>query len=318
MKNQQIEQIEQIEQAGQASTGQASTTTPADLQTVIHTYRYNLDIPAEKQAYDALCSRMQAQGVEYFESWGGVTAHYRPELDGLTVTLETKHLFNDQWNTAPIPGVSELGLRVFDWGQDYIDNKRIKKGHWLEQTPAMREARRNRLKCGYCGKQHDKRDTPAPPVFCLACLGSEHLKAGDLKLLRLRSVVDDRGEFPPLTAEEEAYLLPLYREEQAGKGSERARLQREKLGERLRREYDKAVKEATEKYEGMRWLFERGCSVRLMENCIYYSHKGVFTFGWREKLEEGEDLDWLMREMSEFPWPYNIETKHRGCIGGVE
>lgn len=307
---------QQTEQALQASTMQASTAVT--LQTTIHTYRYNLEIPAEKQAYKDLCERMKTQGVGCFESWGGGLDHYRPELDGLTLTLETKFLFNDQWNTAPVLGVSELGLRVFDWAQDCIDDKRIKKGHWLEQTPAMVEARQNRLACGYCGKQYDKRDTPAPPAFCHACLGSEHLKAKDLALLRLRCVADDRGDFPPLTAEEEAYLLPLYRAEQAGKGSERSRLQRERLGERLQREYDKAVKDATDKYGGMRWLFEHGCSVRLMENCIYYSHKGVFTFGWREKLEEGEDLDWLMREMSEFPWDYNIETKHRGCIGGVE
>lgn len=307
---------QQTEQTLQASIVQASTAIT--LQTKIHAYHYDLDIPAEKQAYDALCERMQAQGVKCFESWGGKTPHYRPELDGLTIELETKFLFGDQWNTAPIAGVSELGLRVFDWAQDYIDDKRIKQGHWLEQTPAMVEARQNRLKCGYCGKQYDKRDTPAPPAFCHACLGNEYLKAGDLKLLRLRCVADERGEFPPLSAEEEAYLLPLYRAEQAGKGSERSRLQREKLGERIQREYDKVVQEATAKYEGMTWLFNRGCGVRLMENCIYYAHKGVFTFGWREKLEEGEDLDWLMREMSEFPWPYNIETKHRGRIGGVD
>lgn len=310
------EQTEQALQALQASTVQASTAVT--LQTTIHTYRYNLDIPAEKQAYEALCERMKAQGVRCFDTWGGKHPHYRPELDGLTIELETKFLFNNQWNTAPVAGVSELGLRVFDWAQDYIDNKRIKMGHWLEQTPAMKEARENRLKCGYCGKQYDKRDTPAPPAFCHACLGNEHLKTGDLKLLRLRSVADERGEFPPLTAEEEAYLMPLYRAEQIGKGSERSRLQRAKLGERLQREYEKAVKEATDKYGGMRWLFEHGCSVRLMENCIYYAHTGVFTFGWREKLEEGEDLNWLMENMSEFPWDYNTETRHRGCIGGVE
>jgi len=318
-KGQGINQMEN-QQALQASTMQASTTTT--LQTTIHTYRYNLDIPEEKQAYKALCESMRAQGVWCFETWGGKHPHYRPELNGLTLELETKFLFNNQWNTAPVPGVSELGLRVFDWAQDYIPvergDERIKKGHWLEQTPAMKEARENRLKCGYCGKQYDKRDTPAPPAFCHACLGNEYLKAGDLGLLRLRCVADEYRDSPPLSAEEEAYLMPLYQAEQAGKGSERSRLQRAKLGERIQQEYDKAVQEATAKYEGMTWLFNRGCGVRLMENCIYYAHKGVFTFGWREKLEEGEDLDWLMREMSEFPWDYNIETKHRGCIGGVE
>jgi hypothetical protein len=44
---------------------------------------------------------------------------HRPEFErmleqvgGQWVDVETDHLFSDQFNTAPIPGVSELGLRV--------------------------------------------------------------------------------------------------------------------------------------------------------------------------------------------------------------
>lgn len=293
------------------------TNTGVTLPTTIHMYRYNLDYTADAQAYKELRAAMKARGTKCFESWGGKEAHYRPELDGLTVELETTYLFDNQWNTVPIAGVTDKGLRVFDWAQDYIDDKRIKKGYWLDLTPAMVEVRGNRVKCGYCRKQYDKRDTPAPPAFCHACVGSEYLKLEDLKLLRVQSL--GAREFPPLTDEETAYLVPLYRAEQTGKGSERSRLQRARLGERLHRKYKETVAEATTEYEGMKWLFYRGCSIRLMENCIYYRHKDVFTFGWRDKLAEGEDLDWLMENMSEFPGGrWNVITAHRGTIGGVE
>lgn len=44
---------------------------------------------------------------------------HRPEwekmlknIEGLWLEVETEHLFRDQFNTAPIPGVSENGMRI--------------------------------------------------------------------------------------------------------------------------------------------------------------------------------------------------------------
>lgn len=34
------------------------------------------------------------------------------ELEGEWLEVETKHLFTDQYNTVPVPGVSDLGLRI--------------------------------------------------------------------------------------------------------------------------------------------------------------------------------------------------------------
>lgn len=298
------------------------TTTTKAIKTTIHAYKFDVSKPADAKAYAELCAKMQAQGTKCFESWGGKESHYQPRLDGRLLTLETSYVFDNQWNTGPVEGVSDTGLRVFDWAQDYMPtgyNKKIKKGHYLDMTTEMVEVRQNRLKCGYCGKQYDKRDQPTPPEFCPACRGSQYLKPEDLKLTRIEPVVrPDRQKFAPLTAEESAWLMPLYQAEQAGKGSERAVKAREELGRKIQKKYKEKVEEASAEYTGMQWLFEHGCSLRLMENCIYYSHTQVFTFGWREKLKVGADLDWLMENLSEFPGEYNIVTEHRGVIGGRE
>lgn len=293
--------------------------TAITIKTTIHAYRFDISKPADAKAYDELCAKMQAQGTKCFETCGGGGSHYLESCDGRQVELETGYMYDNQWNTAPVEGVSDKGLRVFDWAQDYMPtdyNKKIKKGHYLDMTPEMVEVRQNRLKCGYCGKQYDKRDQPAPPVFCHGCLGSQYLKPEDLKLTRIEPVINQT--FAPLTAEELAELMPRYQAEQAGKGSERAVKAREALGREIQKKYKDKMEEASEEYTGMQWLFEHGCSLRLMENCIYYSHTRVFSFGWREALGEGADLDWLMANLSEFPGEYNIKTSHRGTIGGRE
>jgi len=58
-------------------------------------------------------------------------------VKGMTLVVETDHLFRDQYNTVPIPGVSEIGLRIHDESvEEVIDDERLDK-----------------VKCGYCGHQ---------------------------------------------------------------------------------------------------------------------------------------------------------------------
>src|SRR5215472_14446345 len=139
--------------------------TTNTLQTIFHAYRFDLDNATERTAWEALKAKLTAEGLEVFETWGGKGSHYQPELDGRILELETAHLFDNQWNTAPIEGHTDKGLRVFDWAKDYpIDfSPNIARGHWLEQTAEMREVRRNTVGCGYCGRQE-----PAAKgyVFC--------------------------------------------------------------------------------------------------------------------------------------------------------
>lgn len=57
-------------------------------------------------------------------------------IAGKTLVVETKYLFKDQFNTAPIEGVSELGLRVMVQSvEEVIDDER----EWS-------------MRCNYCGK----------------------------------------------------------------------------------------------------------------------------------------------------------------------
>lgn len=52
------------------------------------------------------------------------------------IEVETKFLFKDQFNTVPIPGVSETGLRIMIQSVEKIFD----------------DARKDKIKCHYCGQ----------------------------------------------------------------------------------------------------------------------------------------------------------------------
>lgn len=275
------------------------------MKTVLHSYYFNTEIPEELEAYAALKKSLSSQGLECFETWGG-KSHYLPELDGKTITLETEYLFNNQWNTAPIEE-GKLGYRVFDWAEDYMPigaNKRIKKGHWLEQTEEMKAIRDNTLKCGYCGKQYAK---VSAPVFCDACIDNQYLIEKDLRLLRLYPISTDVKQFPELNEEEQAFLLPRYRERQMFGITERGKARRAKEKADIERAYLKETRSAQRKHDGLLWLWEKGIS---LDNVIYYDHTDTFSFGWRKPLEP--ELENRMKELLEgFPFTYEFKKEKR-------
>lgn len=274
------------------------------MQTIFHAYRFNLKDAKQKAQWHALQTKLKSLGLHCFETWGGNSHHYKPELDGTAIELETKHLFANQWNTAPIPGVSDLGLRIFDWAKDSnvpgwcADN--IAQGHWIEQTDEMREIRRNTIACGYCGRQE-----PAAKgyVFCPHCLDSEYLKASDLFLLRMLPVEIHNPERAPLSEAERGYLLPLYREAQIHGNSERGIQRKAKQCQDAIAECAKTIKDATIKRDATLWMLDRGLSV---DNMIYYSHTGRFYFGWREPLS-AEVANELLDHLCEFPFEYDLK-----------
>jgi len=57
-------------------------------------------------------------------------------IEGKWIEVETKFLFRDQFNTVPIPGVSELGMRIMQ----------------TEVVKIQNDIRRYWQRCGYCGK----------------------------------------------------------------------------------------------------------------------------------------------------------------------
>lgn len=268
------------------------------MKTIIHAYSFYIDEDEGAEEYRALKAKLSEMGLKCFESHGG-GSHYLGGLDGQTVELETAHLFNNQWNTAPI-GDSKSGLRVFDWAQDYRPhgNGNLKRGHWLEQTAEMKAARNNTDACGYCGKQE-----PAGNYkFCPHCLDSEYLKSADLHLLRMRRVSDESAR-KKLSAAESAHLIPLYRAAQTSGSTARGKARIAEARARIARDYEKTVRNAKAEHDGLLWLMDHGMPVG---NVIYYNHTGRFGFGRRAPVD-AEALSALLDVISEFPFAYDIK-----------
>lgn len=235
------------------------------------------------------------------------------KIDGREVELETSFLFDNQWNTAPIEGISKPGLRVFDWAEDYMAQgmrQSIKRGHYLDITDEMREIRRNVHKCGYCGAHE-----PAAKgyVFCPHCIGSEYLEAKDLHLTRMRPVDGSFGaERAPLTEAERAHLLPLYREAQLHGHTVRDKARIAKARADVITSCNKQTRSAMAERDGMLWLMDHGVRT---DNVIFYSHTGRFGFGWRKPVD-AEYLSALLDIISEFPFPYDIKCADGRTLSG--
>jgi hypothetical protein len=273
------------------------------MKTILHAYHFNTSKHDEARAYDEMCAALTAQGLECFATHApmfGKDGHYLPKLAG-EIELETKHLFNNQWNTPT--------HRVFDWAEDIYPNRYIKAGHWLEQTDEMRAIRANTATCGYCGHQ----EPVGQHQFCPKCIGSEYLKPTELHLLRMLPV--DAGSFPkraPLTDEEARKLTPRYEHAQ-GLGVQVRDL--EKMSKRRQRIADlvpnaqakgtKLVNDAVIETAALTWLMDHG--YRDIDNVIYYTHTGKFGFGWRTPLDAAE-VSALLDIITEFPYLYEIKA----------
>lgn len=275
------------------------------IRTIIHTYRHDLSYAAGREAYQALRAQLTAQGLRCFASLtvDYVSGHYNlvhaRNLDGQPIDLEIDHLFENQWNTAPIGDGN--GLRVFDWAEDIYDNRSIKAGHWLEQTDEMRRIRRETLKCGYCGHQFPH---IAGLTFCTDCLGSEYLKSADLALLRLlpcdTPFATVRAE---LTETERAELLPRYRDAQLHGNDDRSRKRIAEQRRRIAEKYQVTTAAAKAEHDGLLWLLDHGVKI---DNVIYYSHTQKFAFGWRQPVDPTFKSE-LLDLISEFPYDYEIK-----------
>ncbi len=266
---------------------------PDTMKTIIHTYRYDVSVPDEAAAYAELCERLKGSQPHWMNCLAGPYRDEWKPKDGVELELQAANVFSNQWNT-------ECGRRVFDWYQPTYPNVSLKAGYWLEQTAEMQECRRNTMTCGYCG--HHKQAAQGYE-FCPDCLGSEYLKPTELHLLRMKSSAQFMPTREPLTEAEEARLLPDYEEAQrtskATTGAARGEAMRARIVETCRKTIEKAKTEMV----GKLWLIDHGLAI---DNVIYYSHKGRWCFGWRERLSD----DYRSRFLdvaSEFPFDYDIK-----------
>jgi len=77
-------------------------------------------------------------------------------IQGMTIEVETKYLWDDQFNTAPIEGISENGLRILDF-----------KGEKSIIEEIINDARPSREKCIVC--KHYIRESDSPVAPCWWC-----------------------------------------------------------------------------------------------------------------------------------------------------
>ena len=75
-------------------------------------------------------------------------------IQGMTIDVETRYLWDNQFNTAPIEGVSKNGLRILDFKED----KSI-----IEEV--IDDVRPSRPKCGSCGHYLREDDLLGDPCW---------------------------------------------------------------------------------------------------------------------------------------------------------
>lgn len=158
------------------------------LKTKINYYSFDVSDERQNKEYKELCESLKNKGLKKFAT---IEINGSEELRAVEyffieeIELDCTYLFSNQWNTIPVK--ENKGLSVFDWMEPIFENKRIKKGYWLEQTEEMTTIRLETFRCGYCGKQYHKPNK----VFCEDCIGSQYLKRNDLKLLVLKQVLNE-------------------------------------------------------------------------------------------------------------------------------
>lgn len=269
------------------------------MKTTLHTYHFNLNDPAQREPYVQLNARLRATPGR--GRWMNVIpmrgSGYKSVGPG-PVELETEHLFDNQWN-------SDKG-RVFDWYEAVnIDDKLIKTGHYLDITDEMIEIRKSTLKCGYTGMQfNSKADNTGSLLngfnITRKALASPYLKEEDLHLLRVVPVCDDNkcGVRPKLTEDERGFLLELYVRAQ----SELALARKEELIKELNEEYDSDVETSRIKRDGFLWMIDHGIPI---DNCIFYSHRRAFSFGWKSPMPASAQSA-ISQRMTGFPFEFSF------------
>lgn len=249
------------------------------MKTTLHYYRFDLTDAKQAESYVELLDKLKSIGFPMwkiscpfttakpaFDSfWAKVKA-----LNGKEVTLETTHLFTNQWNTD--------SLRLFNWSEIGWPNRSIKEGYWLEQTDEMRDVLENTAKCGYCGHM----EPVGKHKFCPKCIGSLYLKGGSLHMTRMVPVKDTDKNREPLTEQELAERLPLMQAAQTVTLTEVQAKHRERQYKQVNDQYNKSIRLATIKQQDSLWMLDRGINI---DEAIYYDHVSRWEFGWRNPIE---------------------------------
>lgn len=293
------------------------------LKTKIHYYRFDFSKDGQRTAYTNLRENVltkigfpawkndhsdsQKHFPRSFDKALNKTFEFMREIaafageTGNAIELETDHLFNNQWNSAPVNG-SDKGMRLFNWNENLYPNSNIVDGYYLEQTPEMKAVLLNTHKCGYCGKQEL---AAKGYTFCPHCIDSQYLTENDLHLTRMVSVALDSHKRAALTKAERDYLLPVWRDAQIHGQTKRGIERINKMRKDIDNEYRASIANATEKRDAAIWLMDNLSG--MVDNWIFYSHTGKHSFGWRKPITDQTVYDQLVKELAGFPFAYEIE-----------
>jgi hypothetical protein len=273
------------------------------MEAIIHCYKFESNQSTDRFL---LHKELEAKKLHLMSGWSGNDGkdydfyhkHILP-FDGKAIPLNPEHLFNDQWNTGPLPTAPE-GVRVHDWSEPYRPySYQTKYGYWLELDDEALALRKATYKCKYCG--HMTQDPG--DGFCHKCLGSEYLEEKDLHLLRMVSLAKPWGEKrEKLTSEERAILYPLYLEAQGRVNGAKA----EALRGEITAKRDKAIMLANEEHDGFKWLLDNGIK---SDNVLYYSHSRTFSFGWRGNGIHKGVVEQLRASLEGFPFSFEIKER---------
>jgi len=297
------------------------------LPATIVPYRIDTSTAKGTAAYKELQDRLLARGfrpmnVNLDGNYSQTTADshkFVETIDAITkaggrVEIETKHLFADQWNTAPQPEYgSDKGLRIHQWCRFEYRNRHMQHGYYVELSPELSELVSKTLVCGYCGTQYapgTPRSASHPVQFCESCIGSPYLKQSDLYLTRLRPVSAERirNDRPPLSTEESAVLVPAF--------AQRLAKANVILVAKKKAQIERNFELASEERTAAHWILDH-FGPALLDNYIFYSHKeppkARHCFGWRIPLSNDE-VSFVLDKISEFPYAYQLKTESRGVL----
>lgn len=254
--------------------------------------------------------RMGANAFPSFKTEDGQRI-YVDKLDGVELELDTKFLFNNQWNT--VDGcITKNGIRVFDWYE--VESQSRVCGYWLDMTEEMLAERRKRYICGYCGAQYilshgrytlvptDKHiDEPGAIIsdrgeaWCQLrhCLGGEHLELDNVYLTHLRNVCNVHPSVFDIPDKRKELYFVIQKEE----NTKRQKIYHERKLANLREKVEQAQKE----YAAIQWLIDNNLPC---DNVIYYAHQDVFVFGWRKCYTDDKQRDLEQRGLTQFPYKW--------------
>jgi hypothetical protein len=111
------------------------------METTLTSYHFNINHPEEAAAYKRLAARLRKTNGKCFNSWSPFSHYEAAWAEGVPVALETENLYGNQWDTAPDGATG--GWRVFDWAEDCMRDRKIRRGHYLTITPEMVAVRKN-------------------------------------------------------------------------------------------------------------------------------------------------------------------------------